>query len=166
MSKTYIISDPNPYMNAKPYQSVYRANPPSTIQSLGQALRILYAVPQPIIYYRQHISLQTPHLDLCFMNHIHHNHENQILTISFPSELVGIVTHIQNNHGCQMISYWKNPVTEFIQKINIDKTTEINCLRGGTPYSQNIQIYTGGVSDLIVSFDVWLFKSSFFRSAL
>jgi hypothetical protein len=162
--------DPNPYATTKPYQTVYRAEPPSAIQTLGHALRVLYAVPQHILYYKQRISLLAPHLDLCFTDHVRHDRENQILTISFPSELVGIVTRIRNSHRCRMVSYWKDPVTEFIREIQIDRTTEINCLGGqgsqGSQGSQSIRIYTGGVEDLVVSFDVWLLKPSGLRSLL
>ena len=161
MSRTYTVADPNPYVSAKPYQAIYRAEPPSAIQTLGQALRVLYAVPQPILYYKQRISVLAPHLDLCFTEHVRHDRENQILTISFPSELVGIVTGIRNSHRCRMVSYWKDPVTEFIREIQIDHTTEINRLMNGAEKTpQTIRIYTGGVEDLVVSFDVWLFKPS------
>ena len=153
----------NPHAPSKPYQAVYRAHS-STIQTLSHALRILYGVPQPILYYRQHISLINPYLDLCFDNCIHHDRENQILTVSFPSELVGIVSRIRNSHKCRMVTYWKDH-EEFIQEVKIDSRTEINrlgCLGGK---EQTIRIYTGGVENLVVSFDVWLFKTHF-RSAL
>ena len=173
MSRTYITADPNPYAITKPYQTVYRSEPPSAIQTLGHALRVLYAVPQPILYYKQRISLLAPHLDLCFTDHVRHDRENQILTISFPSELVGIVTRIRNSHRCRMVSYWKDPITEFIREIQIDRTTEINCLGSqgsqgsqSSQSSQSIRIYTGGAEDLVVSFDVWLLKPSGLRSLL
>lgn len=162
----YLMADPNPYPSTMPYQAVYRADPPSAIQTLGQALRVLYAVPQPILYYTQSISLIAPHLDLTFANHVHHDRENHTVTVSFPSELIGVITHIRNSHRCRMVTYWKDPVTDFIREIQISPTTEINHLAGKNPYPQSIRIYTGGAEDLIVSFDVWLFKPSGLRSLL
>jgi hypothetical protein len=58
-----------------------------------------------------------------------------------------------------MVTYWKDPVTDFIQEIQIDPSTEVNRLTRA-PYEQTIRVYTGGVEDLVVSFDVWLFKRS------
>lgn len=165
MSRTFVVADPNPYSSVKPYQAVYRSDPPSAIRTLGQALRVLYAVPQHILHYTQQISIIAPHMDLCFQEHVRHDRENQIVTISFPSELVGIVTRIRNSHQCRMVTYWKDPVMEFIQEVQIDPRTEINCLIRGS-YPQSICIYTQGIEDLVVSFDVWLFKPSGLRSLL
>lgn len=167
MSRTFVVADPNPYSTVKPYQAVYRSDPSSAIRTLGQALRILYAVPQPILHYTQRISMIAPHTDLCFQEHVRNDRENQIVTITFPSELVGIVTCIRNSHQCRMVTYWKDPVMEFIREVQIDKTIEINCLvRGENRYPQSIRIYTQGIEDLVVSFDVWLFKPSGLRSLL
>lgn len=162
----YLVADPNPYPSTMPYQAVYRAEPRGAIQTLGKALRVLYAVPQPILHYTQRISLVAPDLDLTFANHVHHDRENQIVTISFPSELVGVITRIRNSHKCRMVTYWRDPVTDFIREIQIEPTTEINHLVAKNPYPQSIRIYTGGVEDLVVSFDVWLFKPNGFRSSL
>lgn len=149
----------------KPYQVIYQTETPVAIRTLGHALRVLHAVPQPILRYRQHISVLAPELDLCFSGIVRHDRENQILTIGFPSELVGVVSRIQNSHGCRMVTYWRDPVTDFIQEVEIVRDTQINCLRWGEG-RQEIRIYTRGVEDLVVSFDVWLFKTAFFRAAL
>ena len=148
----------------KPYQVIYQTETPVTIRTLGHAIRILNSVPQPILRYRQHISVLAPELDLCYTGLVRHDRGNQILTIGFPSELVGVVSRIRNSHGCRMVTYWKDPATDFIQEVEIRKETQINCLRPAG--RQEIRIYTMGVEDLGVSFDVWLFKTAFFRAAL
>lgn len=148
----------------KPYQVIYQADTPVSIRTLGHALRVLHAIPQPILRFRQHISLLAPELDLCYAGLVRHDRENQIVTIAFPSELVGVVSRIQNSHGCRMVTYWRDPMTDFIQEVEIVRDTQISCLRQDR--RQEIRIYTRGVEDLVVTFDVWLFKSAFFRSAL
>ena len=143
---------------------IFQADPFLSIRTLGQALRILHSIPHPIIRYRQQISLLSPDLDLSYSGHIRHDRENHIVIISFPSELKGVVTQIRNSHHCRMVSYHKDPITEFIQDIQIDNKTELNCLQ--TLYPPVIRIYTQGIEDLVVSFDVYLFKTSLLRSAL
>jgi len=152
----------------KPYQVIYQTETPVAIRTLSHAIRVLNSVPQPILRYRQHISVLAPELDLCFSGIVRHDRENQILRIGFPSELVGVVSRIRNSHGCRMVTYWKDPVTDFIQEVEIGKETQINCLRWGKEGRQEIRIDTRGVEDLVVSFDVWLFKMGFFwrRAAL
>lgn len=150
----------------KPYQVVYQADTSVAIRTLGHALRVLHAVPQPILRYRQQISLLAPELDPCYVGLVRHDRENQIVTIAFPSELVGAVSRIQNSHGCRMVTYWRDPLTDFIQEVEIGRETQISCLH--PERRQEIRIYTRGVEDLVVSFEVWLFKTGFFwgRSAL
>lgn len=145
-------------------QTIFQAEPFTSIRTLGQAIRILHSVRQPILRYRQQISLLSPDHDLTYSGHIRHDRENHLVTISFPSELKGVVTRIQNSHGCRMVSYYKDPITEFIEEIQIHSKTELNCLQ--TYYPPVIRIYTRGIEDLVVSFDVYLFKSSVLRSAL
>lgn len=145
-------------------RTVFQAEPFTSIRTLGQAIRILHSIPHPLLRYRQQISLLSPDLDQTYSGHIRHDHENQILTISFPSELKGIIRRIQNSHHCIMVSYSKNPITEFIEEIQIDRKTELNCLQ--TYYPPVIRIYTRGIEDLIISFDVYLIKPSLLRSAL
>lgn len=146
----------------KPYQVIYQADTPIAIRTLGHAIRVLNSVPQPILRYRQDISMVAPELDLCYAGHVKHDKEQHVMTLSFPSELVGVVSHIRNSHGCRMVTYWKDPVTDFIQEVEIDKETQMNCLRMAPGGRQAIRIDTQGVEDLVVSFDVWLFKVGFF----
>lgn len=145
-------------------RTVFQAEPFTSIRTLGQAIRILHSVPHPLLRYRQHISLLSPDLDLTYSGHIRHDRENHLVTISFPSELKGIITRIKNSHHCRMVSYSKNPITEFIEEIQIDHKTELNCLQ--TYYPPVIRIYTRGIEDLVISFDVYLVKPSLLRSAL
>lgn len=158
------MSDHTTMTSTASQRTIFQAEPFTSIRTLGQAIRILHSVPHPIIRYRQQISLLAPDMDLTYSGHIRHDRENHLVTISFPSELRGVVTHIQNSHGCRMVSYSKNPITEFIEEIQIDRKTELNCLQ--TYYPPMIRIYTRGIEDLVVSFDVYLFKPSLLRSAL
>lgn len=136
----------------------------SSSQTLNQAMRVLYSVTLPILRYRQHLSTVTPNADISYYGLIKHDRENHLLTIQFPTELVGIITGIKNSHNCRMVSYVKHPVTEFIQEIQVNHNTEINCLHRF--YEPVLRIYTGGVENLTVSFDVYLFKTMFYRSRL
>lgn len=158
----------------KPYQAVYQTDTPVEIRTLGHGERVLNTVPHPILRYRQQISLLAPERDACYKGLIRYDRENQIVTLSFPSVLFGVVTRIQNSHSCRMVTYWKNPVTDFIQEVEITRETQINFLypapqdRQDRQNRQEIRIYTKGVEDLVISFDVWLFKRAFFwgKSAL
>ena len=150
----------------KSHQVVYQANSSEHIHTLGHAIRILNAVPQPLLRYRQRISLLAPELDLCYAGGIRYDRDQHVLTILFPTELVGVVGRIKNSHGCRMVTYWRNPVTDFIQEVEIGPDTQINCLHRDPLYRQEIRIYTRGAEDLVISFDVWLFKRGFFRAAL
>jgi len=150
----------------KPYQVIYQADKPVAIRTLGHAIRVLNFVPQPILRYRQSISLLAPEIDLCYAGHVRYSRDQHVMTVSFPFELVGVVSRIRNSHGCRMVTYWRDPVTDFIQEVEIGRETQINCLQRQRP--QEIRIYTRGIEDLVVSFDVWLFKVGFFfpRAAL
>jgi hypothetical protein len=136
------------------------------IRTLQQAVRILYSISQPILCYRQTISMINPELDHVYMGCIRNDPENHLFTISFPSELYGYVTRIRNSRDCRMVTYWKHPITEFIEEIEINKKTELNLFHRSSLYDPSIRIYTKGHTDLVISFDVYLFKHSFFRSKL
>lgn len=153
----------------KPYQVIYQADTPVAIRTLGHAISVLNSVSQPILRYRQSISSLVPEVDLCYAGHVRYNLDQHVMTVSFPSKLVGIISRIRNSHGCRMVTYWRDPVTDFIQEVEIGKETQINCLSQQRQQDrQEIRIYTRGIEDLVVSFDVWLFKVGFFfpRSAL
>jgi hypothetical protein len=142
---------------------IYRS---PTIRTLQQAIRIHHSISHPILCYRQTISMITPELDHVYSGCIRNDPENYLLTVSFPSELYGYITRIRNSRDCRMVTYWKHPVTEFIEEIEIDKKTELNLFHRPSIYEPSIRIYTKGHTDLVVSFDVYLFKYSFFRSKL
>ena len=65
------------------------------ICSINMALRRLYCVTNPILKYKQTISLQNLYLDLFFKEYIYYDHPNEILTISFPPQC-SIITNIKN----------------------------------------------------------------------
>jgi|LauGreDrversion4_2_1035121.scaffolds.fasta_scaffold29210_5 hypothetical protein len=138
---------------------IYRS---STIRTLQQAIRILYSISQPILCYRQTISMLAPDTDHTFMGYIKNDPENHLLTVSFPPELYGYITHIRNSRDCRMVTYYRHPVTDFVQEIQITPSVEMNLFHHSP--SSSIRIYTQGHNDLSVSFDVYLFKASFFTS--
>jgi hypothetical protein len=139
---------------------IYRS---STIRTLQQAIRVLYSVPQPILCYRQTISMMAPDKDYTFMGYIKNDPENHLFTVSFPSELYGYITRIRNSRDCRMVTYYRHPVTDFVQEIQIIPSTELGLFHSSSS-PPSIRIYTQGHNDLSVSFDVYLFKPSFFTS--
>ncbi len=135
-----------------------------SVHTLQQAIRILYSVPQPILCYRQTISMIAPDTDHTFLGCIKNDPENHLLTISFPSELYGYITQIRNSRNCRMVTYYRHPVTDFVQEIQITSATELNLFHPSPASAPSLRIYTQGHNDLSVSFDVYLFKPSFFTS--
>lgn len=143
------------------YPLIHRDN---TIQTLGHALRTLSQTDAPILRYRQHISLRAPFADLCYTENVQHDRVNEILHISFPTELVGVVSNLSTSHNARIVTYIRDPVTDFIREVQVKKETVLHCWRNRE--RPVLRIYTRGIEDLIVSFDVWMFKGAFFRSAL
>lgn len=93
------------------------------ICSINMALRRLYCVTNPILKYKQTISLQNLYLDLFFKEYIYYDHPNEILTISFPPQC-SIITNIKNNYNCRMITYFRDPLTDIIKEIQITLKNE------------------------------------------
>ena len=133
-----------------------------TVQTLGHALRTLYSELWPGIQYRQEISVRAPHADLCYSECVIYDAGNQILTIGFPSELVGLVRGFRNSHGVRMVTYVRDRLTDFIREEAVDQTTTFwldPVGRQGREAPQ-VRIYTHGINDLIVSFDVMIVKGT------
>lgn len=141
---------------------IYRSR---SIRTVQQALRMLYSIPQPILCYRQTIHINAPEIDHVYAGCIHNDVENHLLTISFPSELYGYITRIRNSRDCRMVTYWKHPITEFIQEVEITSTTELSLFHRHATHEPSLRIYTQGYTDLIVTYDVYLFKPTFFQSS-
>jgi hypothetical protein len=125
------------------------------IYTLNNALRRLYLVSNPILKYKQFISLQNPYFDLFFQEYIHYDLPNQIINISFPPQC-SIITNIKNNYNCRMVTYFKDPVTNFIKEIQITPRTNLNIMN----YKDlKLRIYTEGNHKIIITFTVYLFKN-------
>lgn len=132
------------------------------IYTLNSALRRLYLVTNPILKYKQIITLHNPYLDLFFQQYIHYDLPNQILTISFPPQF-SIITNIKNNYNCRMVTYFKDPLTQYIKEIQITPRTNLNLIDFK---DLKLRIYTEGKHKMIISFDVYLFKNKLLKSAL
>ena len=131
------------------------------IYTLNMALRRLYHITNPILKYTQIISLQNPYLDLFFKEYIHYDHTTEILTISFPTQC-SVITNISNNYNCRMVTYFKDPLTDYIKEIQITTRTNLNIIDFK---DLKLRIYTEGKYKIMVHFDVYLFKNKI-RSSL
>lgn len=133
-----------------------------TVQTLGHALHTLYSEPWPGLQYRQEISVRAPHADLCYSECVVHDAGNQILTIGFPSELVGLVRGFRNSHGVRMVTYIRDQQTDFIREEAVDHTTTfwLDPLGNQGKEAPQIRVYTHGIDDLVVRFDVMIMKGT------
>jgi len=125
------------------------------ISTLNQGLQTLYHVSNPILMYKQRISIQNPSLDLSYYDHFSYNPSQQLFYLTFPS-LCSAVSNFTNNHDCKMITYYKDKYTGFIKEIQLTSSTSLNLI----DYTDvEILVYMDGKKDLVITFDVYLFKN-------
>lgn len=124
------------------------------ITTLNEALRILYLVSNPILIYKQAISLQNPYLDISYTEHIHHKLSEHLFYLTFPPHLTA-VGNFKNNYNCKMVIYFTDKITNFIREIELNSSTYLNLLD-----YKNVQMvmYTRGKEDIILSFQAILSK--------
>lgn len=126
------------------------------ISTLNEGVRILYHISNPILMYKQRISVQNPSLDLSYSEHFSHNPSQHLFYLTFPS-LCSAVSNFTNNYGCKMAIYHKNNNTGFIKEIQLTQTTSLNLI----DYKDvQMLVYTDGKEDLIITFNVYLCKNS------
>ena len=164
MADPLVMADPvvmtDPVIMAYPLVRVEK-----TVQTLGHAVRLLHEGRAPVLRYRQRISLRNPHEDLCYEGHAVYDRPNQIWTVSFPPELVGVVSGVTPSHrGVRIVTYVRDEETDFIREVQVEKGTILPCVRVG--WRPSLRIYTKGIEGLVVSFDVWLLKGGWVRAAL
>ena len=132
------------------YAMIYHDSHCTTLQ---EGLRILHSISNPILSYRQTISLANISRDTKYFPYIKHDSMNEIIILSFPSEYAWIA-NFRNTHHCKMVTYYKDVVHSYIKEITITPSINIKILPDTT-----ILIYTKGYKDIDISFDVFLMKS-------
>ena len=132
------------------YAMIYHDSHCTTLQ---EGLRILHSISNPILSYRQTISLTNISCDMKYLPYIKHDVMNEIITLSFPTEYAWIA-NFRNTHHCKMVTYYKDMVHSYITEITITPSINIK-IRPDT----TIHIYTKGKKDIDISFDVFLMKS-------
>lgn len=121
---------------------IYRA---PSIRTLNRALCLLHGLPHPILQYRQVVQGDADW-------EVTWNPDQGVMMVRLPSE-VGWVTGIRNSAGARMVTYVKDPRTDFIQEVEVREHTEIN---GMSRYPSVIRIYTRRPVE--VTMDVYLIK--------
>jgi hypothetical protein len=124
----------------------------STIQTLNEGVRILHRVSNPILCYRQHISLRYPMMDRAYEDHIQHNESEGLFYVSFPQECT-YLARFHTHPPCKMVTYYRDPAAGTIREIRMDSTTN---LKNGP--AVQLLVYTRHQKDLILSYDVYLTK--------
>lgn len=124
----------------------------SQCTSLKEGLRILHSISNPILCYRQMISLANPYHDITYKPYFNHNLIDEIITLSFPSEYTWIA-NIRNTHHCKMVTYYKDVTYSYIKEITITPSMNIKICPDTT-----IIVYTKGRKDIDISFDAYLMK--------
>jgi hypothetical protein len=123
-----------------------------TLQSMGDGMRRLYRISNPLLRYHQRLPINNLTMDRSYEGLIRHNEEMGVLTIRFPSESAGI-GNIQNNRNCKMSIYYRDTQTGYVREVSITSRMILDA-------SRNIEliVYTNYHPDLVVSFDVYLMK--------
>ena len=121
-----------------------------SIRTLSHALRTLYSMKIPSVYYHQRLDIRNLYADRSYSAYLLHRPEHEILTLSFPRECEHI-SNVKNNYGYKMVYYVT--VNGFIKEVEItpQMTIEVDS-------STVITIYTHSKPDLMITFDILLTK--------
>jgi len=120
------------------------------IRTLQHALRTLYSVSVPSVYYHQRLDIRNLYADLTYSSYLLHRPEHETLTLTFPRECEHI-SHLKNNYGHKMVYY--AVIDGFLKEIEItpEMTIEVSS-------NTMITIYTRSKPDLVITYDVLLTK--------
>ena len=80
-----------------------------SIRTLQHALRTLYSVSVPSLFYHQRLDIRNLYADLTYSSYLLHRPEHEILTLTFPRECE-LISHMKNNYGYKMV-YDVLPIT-------------------------------------------------------
>lgn len=145
------------------HRVVYRSQ---TIRTLSQARSALAHLPHPVLSYCQIVALHAPERDADFHGCIRVDREKELAYVSFPKGLTGYVTRIQNSRGCRMVTYWKDPDTGFLQEVEITPDVELLLPSRSGGEDPVLRIYTRGVEEITMRFDVYLLRTGGGRARL
>jgi hypothetical protein len=111
--------------------------------NMNTAIANFNSIPHQILRYKQVIRMNNPYLDSVYSNHI--NIKGGYVEITFPT-YCDIIMNIQNNKDIKM----------YIDRYEVTKRTQLNLIK----MKENMPKLTiPFVSDLIVTFDVYLIKN-------
>ena len=148
----------NPTMNAHPYAMIYYD---STCHTFNEALRKMNAIPNLIFSYQHTVYAYNIQSDLSFASYVHCDATNELLTLRFPKECKWIA-HLRNNYNCKMVMHYKDIKTylnheTYLTEIAIEPSMNIDTR---SHHETTIRIYTRGIRDLEIYFDMYLVKSA------
>ena len=138
-------------MNSQSHSIVYYDK---RIQTLDQALQRLSGVSNTILKYNQTITIKNRYNGHYPMQNIVYKPEDNLLYISFPSEYWCVST-IKNNSNCKMVTYHEDALTDSIKEVLITPNIYLNTMQNP---SIQILIYTEGIKNIKITFDVYLRK--------
>lgn len=139
-----------------------------TLRYLEDAIHALHRGTWPALRYRQEIILRSPHADPSYAACVIDDRDNQILTIGFPIALRGMVGRFWNSHGVRMVTYVRNARTGFIREKPIEPGLAFWLQGEGEGEGEEegeeeerpvVRVYTQGIEDLVVRFDVLLLRT-------
>jgi hypothetical protein len=143
-------------MNQAPYAMMYHEK---QCQTLNEGIRKLNAIPNPILWYQHTVYANNINADLSYAPYITHDIANEMITLRFPKECKWIA-NVRNNHNCKMVMYYKdvqsyiNNIT-YLKEVTIQSTMNIDTR---LEHDVAIRIYTRGIRDLEIYFDMYLVK--------
>lgn len=117
--------------------------------TLDNAILTLYKNPQSILKYTEIIYYNTPST----YPHLKYSTEQDILYITFPPECL-FVTNIKNNAHCKMVIEYED--TFFIKEKKVTPDMYIS------PYSKLILYKKPGVTNVRITFDIFLYKTDLY----
>lgn len=122
------------------------------INTLNDAIRVLYQKEEPTLQYEQVLDIRNLYSDLAYSAYILHRPESETLRLTFPRECI-YVSNIRNNRSCKMVYYKREGA--FIKEIQINPNTVIDVVP-----DTEITIYTRSKPDLIISCVIQLKKAT------
>jgi len=122
------------------------------IRDINDAYNTIKYIPNPILCYRQTITINNLCLDESYKKYIYYN--NGILTITFPKEYIAI-GNIYNNKNCNMVTYYNDPNHSYIKEINIDRKNILNIM--DYPNTKII-VKMKNEKNIVITFDAYICK--------
>lgn len=120
------------------------------IVSINTGLRILNSIPNPIIKFKQTISMMNPFMDASYIGMVDFNNDNIKIKIPYDCD---IITNIKNNLNYKMAIMYNNMLIEVTptMQLNLVKNKDVSLIIYTTDKRVTVSYYVYMIKNKIKS---------------